>query len=173
MGIIGGKAIDYSGRIHNTVVRIPDLFTGLFEFSNLGKIFGVHRSHDKFYYKDTDVINLTSDSTVGAVSGAYLLVKKRVFNNLEGFDENIFMYLEDVDLCKRANDLGYKVMFCPHSKISHVSGASSTNKYRINHQAWFESRKYYYKKHFNFLVNFVIQPLYILEEYMLKKYRNI
>ena len=100
-------------------------------------------------------------------------ITRKAFIELDGFDENIFMYLEDVDLGKRASDLGMKVIFCPHSTIWHIGGASSYNKYKIRHQAWFDSRKYYFKKHFGLLINLIIQPLYTIEEFMLKKLKHI
>ena len=171
--IIGGKAVNYEGQPHGSVVRNPNLFIGLFEFSNLGKLFKISKANKLFYYKDVNIISTKDDQVVDVVSGAYLLITNFAFKKLNGFDEGFFMYLEDVDLCKRANDLNLKVIYCPHSEILHEGGASSKNKYRIHSQAWFDSRKYYYKKHFGLLANLVIQPLYIIEEFMLKKLRHI
>jgi hypothetical protein len=171
--IIGGKAINYENYPHGSVVRAPNLFIGLFEFSNLGKIFNIQKAHRDFYYEDKKILNSDSDIEVDAVSGAYLLISRKAYKILHGFDENIFMYLEDVDLGKRANDAKMKVLFCPHSVIWHIGGASSKNKYKIRHQAWFDSRKYYFKKHFGLLTNLIIQPLYTIEEFLLKTYRSI
>lgn len=171
--IIGGKAINYDLKPHGSVVRSPNLYIGLFEFSNLGKLFHINKAHKDFYYEDLDIMNSKKDVVVDAVSGAYLLTKKNIFNKLNGFDENIFMYLEDVDLGKRANDLGFKVVFCPHSVIWHIGGASSRNKYKIRHQAWFDSRKYYYRKHFSLLANIIIQPLFSIEEFLLKLLKSL
>lgn len=171
--IIGGKAINYRKEPHGAAVRKPTLLTGLFEFSNLGKLLKVAVGHKRFYYEDISILKSKIDRQVDAVSGAYLLITKDAFSKLQGFDQNIFMYLEDVDLGVRANEYQLKVFFCPHSIIWHEGGASSNNKYRINHQAWFDSRKYYFKKHFGFFTNLVIQPLYLVEEFLLKKLRNI
>lgn len=171
--IAGGKAIDYSGRNHGSVVRCPNLFIGLFEFTNLGKLFRFSKAHEMFYCEDIDVLNSEKDTRVDVVSGAYLLAKRKAFEKLGGFDEEFFMYLEDVDLGKRANDAGMNVIFCPHSVIQHVGGASSKNKYKIRHQAWFDSRKYYFKKHFGFLTNLIIQPIFEIEEFLLKLIKSL
>ncbi len=171
--IIGGKTINYEDKPHGSVVRFPTLFIGLFEFSNLGKLFNINSAHKIFYYEDQKILESKSDKPVDVVGGAYLLITRKAFIELDGFDENIFMYLEDVDLGKRASDLGMKVIFCPHSTIWHIGGASSYNKYKIRHQAWFDSRKYYFKKHFGLLINLIIQPLYTIEEFMLKKLKHI
>jgi GT2 family glycosyltransferase len=172
--LIGGKSYTFNGKRHLTVIRKPNLNIGMFEFSNLGKIFKTQRGHKDFYYLDNKkVINAKNDIEVDALGGAYLMVKKESYDKLGGFDEGFFMYLEDVDLSARAIERGMKVVYCPHSIIQHVGGASSDNKYKIRHQAWFDSRKYYFKKHFNFITNVVIQPLYTIEEYLLKRIKKI
>src|SRR3989339_468917 len=155
--ISGGKSVTYEGKRHLTVVRKPNIIIGLFEFSNLGKFFHIRFGHSKYYYLDkTDVLDDKSDRVVDAIGGAYLLIKNKVFQQLNGFDEKFFMYLEDVDLSIRANKLNYKIVYCPHSIIKHIGGASSENKYKIRHSAWFDSRKYYFRKHHNIFINLII-----------------
>ncbi len=167
--IIGGVSKKDVNNIHLTVVRHPSLTIGLFELTNLGKIFGIKRGHSDFYYQDLqNLYRNGADVEVDAVGGAYMMVKTSSFMSLKGFDEKFFMYLEDVDLGFRANVSGMKVYFCPHSTIDHIGGASSTNKYHIRHQAWYDSRRYYFTKHHNYLVNMLIQPIFIFEEYILK-----
>lgn len=60
-------------------------------------------------------------------SGAATLFKTDVFKKVHGFDENIFMYAEDVDISWRIKESGYLVLHCPFSKIAHVIGGSSRN----------------------------------------------
>lgn len=171
--IIGGKTLNYSSQSHRSAFRAPNLSTGLFDFSNLGKILSIQGGTKHFYYGDKNILENKDDTKVGGVSGAFLLIKKKSFNLLNGFDKEFFMYLEDVDLCVRANKSGMKVIFCPHSKILHEGGASSKNKYRIRHTAWFDSRRYYYKKHFNTIANIIIQPVFLVEELLLKVFKKI
>lgn len=170
----GGKSITFDGKRHYTVIRQPNLIIGLFEFSNLGKIFHTQVGHNQFYYLDReDILSDQVDTIVDGIGGAYLLVKKTSFQLLKGFDEKFFMYLEDVDLSIRAKELKLKIIYCPHSVIKHIGGASSTNKYKIRHNAWFESRKYYFIKHHNIVINAVIQPLYIIEEAILRRLNHL
>lgn len=169
--LIGGISMKERSRhkVHKTVVRAPTLGVGLFEFSNLGKLLNIKKANSYFYYNDiTNLYSSNIDRQVNAVGGAYLMVKHTSFDKLNGFDENFFMYLEDVDLGVRAHKLGMKVIFCPHSKISHIGGESSNNKDKIMHQAWYNSRKYYFKKHHSFLINLLVQPMFVIEESMLK-----
>jgi len=62
------------------------------------------------------------------ISGSVVLMKRTTFNKLNGFDEDYWMYYEDVDLCRRDQDLGGKVAFCQSVTIEHNHGGSS----RIN-----------------------------------------
>ncbi len=62
------------------------------------------------------------------VSGSVILISKGDFARLNGFDEDFWMYFEDVDLCRRARNLGGEVAFCSDIVIEHNHGGSS----RIN-----------------------------------------
>jgi len=62
------------------------------------------------------------------ISGSVVLMRRTVFQRLNGFDEDYWMYYEDVDLCKRNQNLDGKVAFCRSIAIEHNHGGSS----RIN-----------------------------------------
>jgi GT2 family glycosyltransferase len=66
----------------------------------------------------------TGPRFVGCVSGASMAVRRSVFLELGGFDEDFFAYFEDVDFCWRAWLAGYKVMLAPTSILYHKVGAS-------------------------------------------------
>jgi len=70
------------------------------------------------------------------VSAATLMIKRELFEKVDGFDQNFFMYIEDDDLCRRISDLGYKNAVLCGAKVIHFEGQSSTS---------FEKKKYYYK----------------------------
>ncbi len=55
------------------------------------------------------------------VSGAACFFKTEIFNKLKGFDDNIFMYCEDIDLSWRLLDKGYKIYHCPFAKVTHLN----------------------------------------------------
>lgn len=65
---------------------------------------------------------------VEALSGALMLVPRRVFDNLGGFDEAYFLHCEDLDLCRRARDAGYKVMLAGDVRVLHGKGSSSRHR---------------------------------------------
>jgi GT2 family glycosyltransferase len=61
---------------------------------------------------------------VDIVTGCFLLLRKRDWQDLGGFNEDYFMYGEDADLCLRAAKRGLKCMICPDAEIIHYGGAS-------------------------------------------------
>lgn len=63
-----------------------------------------------------------------AVSGALMLVSRRVFDYLDGFDERYFLHCEDLDLCRRVRDAGYRVMLAGDVRVLHGKGGSSRHR---------------------------------------------
>lgn len=57
-------------------------------------------------------------------TGAAMFVKAPLFHKLGGFDGDFFAHMEEIDFCWRAKNSGYKVMYCPASKIYHVGGGT-------------------------------------------------
>lgn len=65
---------------------------------------------------------------VEAVSGALMAVSRRVFDFIEGFDEGYFLHCEDLDLCRRVRDAGYRVMLAGNIRVMHGKGGSSRHR---------------------------------------------
>lgn len=65
------------------------------------------------------------------VTGAFFLVRRELFNKSGRFDEDFFMYTEEVDLCFRIKKLGFDVIYLPNWEIIHLGGASSTKEFPI------------------------------------------
>ncbi|MFY0685144.1 MAG: glycosyltransferase family 2 protein [Balneola sp.] len=57
-------------------------------------------------------------------SGAALAIRKDIFIELDGFDEDFEFHMEEIDLCWRTKRLGYKVMYTPSSEVYHLGGGS-------------------------------------------------
>jgi GT2 family glycosyltransferase len=67
----------------------------------------------------------TEPAPVDAISGACLMIKRNLFEQLKGFDERYFMYSEDIDLCFRALRAGHKCWYVPEATVIHHGGGSS------------------------------------------------
>jgi N-acetylglucosaminyl-diphospho-decaprenol L-rhamnosyltransferase len=63
-----------------------------------------------------------------AVSGAVMLVPRRVFEWLNGFDEKYFLHCEDLDLCRRVRDGGWRVLLAGDVRVLHGKGGSSRHR---------------------------------------------
>jgi GT2 family glycosyltransferase len=61
---------------------------------------------------------------VGVVAGCLLWIRRELWERLDGFDPDFFMYAEDVDLCMRARATGARCMICPDARIVHYAGVS-------------------------------------------------
>lgn len=59
------------------------------------------------------------------VSGAAMMVKREVFENVGLFDERYFLYYEDSDFCERAKKTGYKIMYLPKAMVYHANAQSA------------------------------------------------
>jgi len=92
------------------------------------------------------------------VSGVALFIRKKVFEEVNGFDENYFLYYEDADLCKRLKNKGYENYFYPFSKIVHYKGEITNKEFFNNvYNRFKESQSFYYKKHKSFLQRLLVK----------------
>ncbi len=81
------------------------------------------------------------------VSGGAMMIRRSVFEKAGGFDENFFMYFEDVDLCRRVKKMGYKIVVNPAARVFHESGKSFASE-REKKEYYYASQDYYIRKHF-------------------------
>lgn len=127
--------------------------------------------NDKLYHLTEN--DLSQLHEVDAISGAFFLTRKSIIEEVGVFDEDYFMYAEDIDLCFRIKQAGYKVMYVPDVQIVHLKGVSSglkkhsqgittanleTKKRSLN--AFYKTMKIFYKKHYEkkyfFLINWLV-----------------
>lgn len=85
---------------------------------------------------------------VGWVTGAALFIRRDLFIAVGGFDEEMFMFFEDADLCARVRAQDKEVIFDPSITITHVKGGSSGgNRSAAVGAAYRASQRRYYAKH--------------------------
>ena len=81
------------------------------------------------------------------VPGTAFLIRRSLFNQIGGFDENFFLYFEESDLCNRVLAAGWQIILHPRAQIIHHWGKSTPDSPRIKH-IFATSRFYYFRKHF-------------------------
>ncbi len=82
---------------------------------------------------------------VGFLSGAAMFIKRDLYMQVGGFDENYFFYNEDLDLCKTLTLKGYKNYYHPGITLVHLGGGSTFSAKSLKKQAW-KSSWYFFKK---------------------------
>ena len=124
--------------------------------------------------KKKDFKNLNSEPfKVDSVDGFAMLLNLSRLNELENFsgkkyfDENIFLYLENDDLCKRVIESGENIYVVPKSKIKHLGAKAVDEKYKYEIELsrnwhWVWSKFYFNKKHSSYLYAFIkVCPIFI------------
>ena len=97
---------------------------------------------------------------VGWVSGAFLLARKKALLDAGLFDENFFLYFEDIDLCRRTTEKGWKVIFLPKAVSFHWGGATTGIRRLRNRLEYRKSQLLFYRKH-NSLLSLALLRLFL------------
>lgn len=135
-GVVGGLLTNIDGtvqRSYGSFYHLPSVILMIFGGEKLE--IAAH-SHSKIQEVDW-------------VSGGFFLTRAHLFNELSGFDEHFFMYIEDMEFCYRVKKAGYKVVFAPFSRVLHVGHASASRSFAI--VQIYKGLLYFYKKHKNIL----------------------
>lgn len=104
------------------------------------------------------------------VSGACLLVRREIWEQVRGLDEAFFMYFEDVDLCLRIRHTGWQIVYNPRVEITHLGGQSLRQNPRAP-RAYDESLIYFYRKHYGILPAFVLRLLLAIYRFLRSGFR--
>lgn len=150
--------------------HFPTLWRAFCHFAGLSKIFAGSKLFDQYYM---GYVSSKKAHEIDSCAGAFMMVRASVFEKIGVFDEDFFFYGEDLDLCRRAKEAGYKIIYTPGAKIIHYKGAASGIKkssYGIT-KATRESRKkalyesvrameIFYRKHYMdkypFFINWLV-----------------
>ncbi len=141
VAILGGKLINFDGTPQASVGKFYNMIN-FFIMLFGGEKHGLLRSSPKKTQK------------VDWVSGACMMVSKKSFDLIGGFDKNIFMYLEDMELSYRARKKGYETYFFPNSQVKHKEFGSSDRTFAIINI--YKGLLYFYKKNKSFLEYIVV-----------------
>lgn len=145
-GIVGGRMLDPGGGVQRSARTFPSYGAVLgARYSALTRFWPGNPFSRRFLRAD-----LTYDcvATVDWVSGACLLHRRAVSDELRGLDEGFFMYFEDVDFCYRARQAGWTTHFHPGFSVDHHIGGSSEQVPLRMLAARHRSMWRWYTKHF-------------------------
>lgn len=161
-GALGVKMIDGSGHFLKESKRsYPSPPTSLFKLFGLSRLFPRSKIFSRYHLGNLDE---NKDHQVDVLAGAFLMTRKKVLDEIGGFDEVFFMYGEDVDLSYRIQQAGYKNYYFAETQIIHFKG-ESTKKGSLNYvRLFYNAMSLFVKKHyggsragvFNFLIHIAI-----------------
>lgn len=145
-GIVGPKMTNSAGQVNLTISKfysVSRLIVGNSFLCRVPMIKNLSNNYNPL------ILNPQKPLEVDVVGGACMLIRKNIFKEVGGFDERFFMYFEEHDLCLRVKRLGYKIIYDPSAKITHLIARSSRNKESIR-KIFQKSRYLYAKKHFGY-----------------------
>lgn len=132
VGIVGGELKNLDGSSQSSVGTFFTLFPTILLLLGMQRL-GVTDQNPKKVQE------------VDWVKGALLMIRKELFEKVDGFDEKIFMYTEDMELCYRVKKLGFPIVFIPTDGILHHDQGSSNRTFAILNI--YKNIPYFYKKH--------------------------
>lgn len=97
---------------------------------------------------------------IDCLTGAFMFIRNKALKQTGLLDETFFMYGEDIDLCYRIKQAGWKIIYYGGSSITHLKGASSKKQKSKLLYEFYRAMYVYYKKHHadenSFIVNIVV-----------------
>jgi GT2 family glycosyltransferase len=144
--LIGALIRDPSGSDAISASRFPTIRTMFGHMTRLSRVLP-----SLFPPQHLSPIECARTRRVDQIIGAFLLIPRTLFESLGGFDERFFMYFEDVDLAKRAADLGYQSVVVADAVVYHVGKGSSDQIPARRLAMSIESRIRYFRKHRGFV----------------------
>lgn len=123
IGSVGPRILNEDGSVYPSARAIPSLRTGV-GHALLGDIWPTN-PWSRRYHRDSEYGD--ESRAAGWVSGACLLVRRRAFESIDGFDESFFMYFEDVDLGFRLGRSGWLNTYDPSATATHLGARSTSN----------------------------------------------
>ncbi len=145
VGAVGVRMVDGGGMYLPESKRgIPTPAAAFYKLSGLIHLFPRSEKIAQYYMGH---LNNQSNYEVFVLAGAYLMVRKKILEETGGFDEQFFMYGEDVDLSYRIQKAGYKNVFIGKTSIVHFKGESTRKDIRYL-KLFYHAMRLFAKKHF-------------------------
>lgn len=171
IGMMGCKILNEDGSLQLACRRsFPTPWSAFSRLTGLSKLFPkspLFASYNLTYLDENKSYQLD------AISGSFMLLSRKAYELTQGFDEQFFMYAEDLDLCSRVKESGLKVVYNPEASIIHFKGKSFSKSVDTKFH-FYQAMKIFVKKHSSrntsmlFFLNLAITLRYLI--HLLKNY---
>jgi hypothetical protein len=164
VGIAGCKVLNPDGTLQLACRRgFPGPWTSFTKVMGLSSLFPKSKIFARY---NLTYLNENDTYEVDAVSGAFLMLTKKAYEKIGGFDNQFFMYGEDLDLCYRAQQAGYKVFYFHETEIIHYKGESTKRSSIDETSVFYDAMHLFVKKHFSssLIVEMILQAAIIFRK---------
>ena len=146
-GAVGIRMIDGTGKFLKESKRaFPSPLTSLYKLAGLTMLFPRSKRFAKYHLGH---LSENENHEVDVLAGAFMMIPKKVLDEIGNFDEMFFMYGEDVDLSFRIQKAGYKNYYFSESTIIHFKG-ESTKRGSLNYvRLFYKAMSLFVKKHYS------------------------
>ncbi len=144
-GTVGSRILNEDGSLQLACRRsFPTTFSAISKTVGLAALFPKSKLFASYNmtYADPDEV-----TEVDAVSGSFFCMRHDLYEQLKGFDEDFFMYGEDLDLCFRAKVAGFKNYYTPTTNILHFKGQSCKTRRWKSYVDFYKAMIIFVKKH--------------------------
>lgn len=143
-GACGPKLLNEDGTTQPSTRRFPTFRGALYRHTAFRFLWIFRSEYEKLLMKDFDY---DREIDVDEVTGAALMVRRSVIDRVGCMDESFFMYYEEVDLCYRIKQAGWRTVFVPEAVITHLGGRSASQISVMNHILMLTSLLTFFRKH--------------------------
>jgi len=144
-GAAGCRLFYEDGTLQRSCAAFPTVATELWTALWLDKLFPTHPVFGKYQmtYWDMDDVR-----EVDSLLGACLILRREAIEETGLFDEQFFMYSEEVDLCMRLKRAGWKIYFVANAEATHIWGGSARRIQTESFLRLYKSRVLFFRKHY-------------------------
>jgi N-acetylglucosaminyl-diphospho-decaprenol L-rhamnosyltransferase len=145
-GALGPRLLNTDGSLQHSCSYFPSLLGVLMESLGLNRVFVGNTFFARWLMTSWDH---TTTRQVDQPMGACLLLRAEALRQVGPLDERFFVYFEEVDLCFRLHNAGYKIYFLADAEVVHYGGQSSLGNLDVRITERYRSLLLYFAKHFS------------------------
>ena len=144
--VLGPKLTYSDGRLQPSAGNLPNPANLISWILGLGLLPIINKFIPPFHPKNKSYFSKVHQ--IGWAMGAFLMLRRKVVVKTHGFDENLFIHMEEVEWCKRIKDNGLKIWYVPFIEAVHLHGASTNFDLSASFLNELKGIKYYLRKHY-------------------------
>jgi len=140
IGMAGPQLLNNDGSPQTSFEAVPTLATETLNRSLLKRLFPNRYPGKSRVFTDAEPVE--------ALIGAVMMIRREALDELQGFDEDYFFFLEETDLAVRMRKAGWKVVHEPAARAVHLQGATAKTYQAASRIEFYRSRYLFFQKHY-------------------------